>query len=124
MKTIATGFALSMLVISTSAQADTWSVSERLVSGINYSSGTWNVAVQGDKLSGKADMQVDNGTMLHYSLDGSISGGIYTVKLIDRDDDKKNCIWSGKPADGMGGKVIQGQAECDGSKLYIRGGVQ
>jgi hypothetical protein len=124
MKTIATGFALSMLVISTSAHADTWSVSERLVSGINYSSGTWNVAVQGDKLSGKADMQVDNGTMLHYSLDGSISGGIYTVKLIDRDDDKKNCIWSGKPADGMGGKVIQGQAECDGSKLYIRGGVQ
>jgi hypothetical protein len=124
MKKIATGIALSMLVISTSAHADTWSVSERLVSGINYSSGTWNVAVQGDKLSGKADMQVDNGTMLHYSLDGSISGGIYTVKLIDRDDDKKNCIWSGKPADGMGGKVIQGQAECDGSKLYIRGGVQ
>ena len=124
MKKIATGIALSMLVISTSAHADTWSVSERLVSGINYSSGTWNVAVQGDKLSGKADMQVDNGTMLHYSLDGSISGGIYTVKLIDRDDDKKNCIWSGKPADGMGGKVIQGQAECDGTKLYIRGGVQ
>ena len=124
MKKIATGFALSMLVISTSAQADTWSVSERLVSGINYASGTWNVAVQGEKLSGKADMQVDNGTMLHYSLDGSISGGVYTVKLIGRDDDKKHCVWSGKSADGMGGKVIQGQAECDGTKLYIRGGVQ
>jgi hypothetical protein len=124
MKKTATGIALSILIISTSAHADTWRVSERLVSGINYSSGTWNVAVQGDNLSGKADMQVDNGTMLHYSLDGSISGGVYTVKLIGRDNDKKNCIWSGKPADGMSGKVIQGQAECEGTKLYIRGGVQ
>ena len=124
MKKTAAGIALSILVISTSAHAEIWSVSERLVSGINYSSGTWNVAVQSDKLSGKADMQVDNGTMLHYTLDGSISGGVYTVKLVGRDDDKKNCIWSGKSADGMGGKVIQGQAECDGSKLYIRGGVQ
>ena len=124
MKKTAAGIALSILVISTSAHAEIWSVSERLVSGINYSSGTWNVAVQSDKLSGKADMQVDNGTMLHYTLDGSISGGVYTVKLVGRDDDKKNCIWSGKTADGMGGKVIQGQAECDGSKLYIRGGVQ
>ena len=124
MKKTAAGIALSILVISTGAHAEIWSVSERLVSGINYSSGTWNVAVQSDKLSGKADMQVDNGTMLHYTLDGSISDGVYTVKLIGRDDDKKNCIWSGKPVDGMGGKVIQGQAECDGSKLYIRGGVQ
>ena len=124
MKKTAAGIALSILVISTGAHAEIWSVSERLVSGINYSSGTWNVAVQSDKLSGKADMQVDNGTMLHYTLDGSISDGVYTVKLVGRDDDKKNCIWSGKPADGMGGKVIQGQAECDGSKLYIRGGVQ
>ena len=124
MKKTAAGIALSILVISTSAHAEIWSVSERLVSGINYSSGTWNIAVQNDQLSGKADMQLDNGTMLHYTLDGNISGGVYTVKLIGRDDEKKNCIWSGKPADGMGGKTIQGQAECDGTKLYIRGGVQ
>ena len=88
MKKTAAGIALSILVISTSAHAEIWSVSERLVSGINYSSGTWNVAVQSDKLSGKADMQVDNGTMLRYTLDGSISGGVYTVKLVGRDDDK------------------------------------
>ena len=111
-------------IMSSSATADTWSVSERLVSGINYASGTWNLNITGDKISGKADMQIDNGTMLHYTLDGSVAGGDYTVKLVGRDDDKKNCVWTGKAADGQGGKVIAGQAACDGTKLYIRGGVQ
>jgi hypothetical protein len=119
---LATSFAV--LLINSSALAETWSVSERLVSGINYASGTWNLNMQGDKLTGKAEMQIDNGTMLHYSLDGTVTGGVYSVTLVGRDDDKKNCVWTGKTADGQGGKVIAGQAECEGTKLYIRGGVQ
>ena len=124
MKKIALAAAFTALMISSSAYAETWSVSERLVSGINYASGTWNLNMQGDKLTGKAEMQIDNGTMLHYSVDGTVAGGVYSVTLVGRDDDKKNCVWTGKAADGQGGKVIAGQAECEGTKLYIRGGVQ
>ena len=124
MKKIALATSFAVLLINSSALAETWSVSERLVSGINYASGTWNLNMQGDRLTGKAEMQIDNGTMLHYSLDGTVTGGVYSVTLVGRDDDKKNCVWTGKTADGQGGKVIAGQAECEGTKLYIRGGVQ
>ena len=124
MKNIALATSFAVLLINSSAFAETWSVSERLVSGINYASGTWNLNMQGEKLTGKAEMQIDNGTMLHYSLDGTVTGGVYSVTLVGRDDDKKNCVWTGKTADGQGGKVIAGQAECEGTKLYIRGGVQ
>lgn len=124
MKNIALATSFAVLLINSSALAETWSVSERLVSGINYASGTWNLNMQGDKLTGKAEMQIDNGTMLHYSLDGTVTGGVYSVTIVGRDDDKKNCVWTGKTADGQGGKVIAGQAECEGTKLYIRGGVQ
>ena len=116
--------ALSVLLMSSNALADTWSVSERLVSGINYASGSWNVTVSGEKISGKADMQQDNGTMLTYSLDGSVSGGVYKVTLIGRDDGKKECVWTGKVAEGQASKNISGEAVCEGSKLFIRGGVQ
>lgn len=124
MKKMALATAFAALMISSNAFAETWSVSERMVSGINYASGTWNLNLQGDKLSGKAEMQIDNGTMLHYSIDGTVAGGVYTVTLVGRDDDKKNCVWTGKSTDGQGGKVIAGQADCEGAKLYIRGGVQ
>jgi hypothetical protein len=124
MNKIALATSFAVLLINSSALAETWSVSERLVSGINYASGTWNLNMQGDKLTGKAEMQIDNGTMLHYSVDGTVTGGVYSVTLVGRDDDKKNCVWTGKTADGQGGKVIAGQAECEGTKLYIRGGVQ
>ena len=115
---------LSVLLMSSDALADTWSVSERLVSGINYASGTWNVVVSGEKISGKADMQQDNGTLLTYSLDGSVSGGVYKVTLVGRDDGKKDCVWTGKVADGQESKIIAGEAICEGPKLFIRGGVQ
>ena len=34
--------------------------------------------------SGKGDMQLDNGTVLTYKLDGKVEGGVYTVNLVDR----------------------------------------
>lgn len=89
MKKLFLSLSLSVLLMSSNTLADTWSVSERLVSGINYASGDWNVVVSGEKISGKADMQQDNGTLLTYSLDGSVSGGVYKVTLVGRDDGKK-----------------------------------
>jgi uncharacterized protein (DUF2147 family) len=116
--------ALAAALMTTSALAATWSVTEQSASGIKYASGTWNINNEGDKVTGKADLQLDNGSVLTYKLDGSIAGGVYTVNLVGRDDSKKNCVWTGKAADGLGGKVFTGEAVCEGTKMTIRGGLQ
>ena len=46
MNKIALATSFAVLLINSSALAETWSVSERLVSGINYASGTWNLNMQ------------------------------------------------------------------------------
>ena len=72
---------LAAALMTTSALAATWSVTEQSASGIKYASGTWNISNEGDKVTGKADLQLDNGSVLTYKLDGSNAGGVYTVKI-------------------------------------------
>lgn len=115
----------ALLALSAPAFAGQWSVTESSKAGIKSSSGTWTVATEGDKVTGKAEMQNDKGSLLTYKLEGEVAGGVYTLKLVDRTDDKKNCVWTGKPAkiDGGHGAVFDGVAACDGSKFTIRAGV-
>jgi hypothetical protein len=69
-------------------------------------------------------LQFDNGKTLDYKLDGTLEGEVYTIKLVDRTDDKKNCVWTGKPAATAAGRVLSGDTVCDGSKFSIRAGLQ
>ena len=48
--------ALAAALMTTSALAATWSVTEQSASGIKYASGTWNINNEGDKVTGKADL--------------------------------------------------------------------
>jgi hypothetical protein len=121
---LAISTALAATIMTGSAVAATWSVTEQSASGIKYASGTWNINNEGEKVSGKADLQLDTGSVLSYKLEGSLAGGVYTINLVGRDDGKKNCVWTGKAAEGMGGKVYSGEAACEGTKITIRGGVQ
>ncbi len=114
--------ALAAVAFSASAYAAQWNVTEANAAGIKRAQGTWTVATEGDKVSGKGEMQLDNGSTLTYKLDGELAGGVYTLKLVDRTDSKKNCVWTGKPLDG--GRVFTGEAACDGEKLTIRAGLQ
>jgi hypothetical protein len=111
------------LAMTTGALAEKWSVTEQAASGIKYATGTWTLNAEGDKVAGKADMQLDNGTMLSYKLEGTVAGGVYTLNFVGRDDGKKNCVFTGKPSAGNA-RVYAGEAACEGQTLSIRGGVQ
>jgi len=113
--------ALAAAAFSASAYAAQWNVTEANKAGIKRAQGTWTVATEGDKVSGKSEMQLDNGSVLTYKLEGELTGGVYTLKLVDRTDSKKNCVWTGKPVEGAR-NVYFGEAACDGEKFIIRGG--
>ncbi|MGD9658265.1 MAG: hypothetical protein AB7U61_11635 [Methylocystis sp.] len=114
------------LAMCAAAAAETtkWSVTETNAVGIKVASGTWTLENAGGKLSGAANLQFDNGKMLDYKLEGTAEGEAYTVNLVDRTDDKKNCVWTGKPAATASGRVLSGEVKCDGSKFTIRAGQQ
>ncbi len=58
------------------AASATWLVTEENSGGIKGAQGRWTVEVDGDKLSGVAEMQADNGNQLTYKLEGSIADGV------------------------------------------------
>jgi hypothetical protein len=113
--------AFAVVAFSASASAGSWNVTEVATSGIKRANGTWMVATEGSKVSGKGDMQLDNGTVLTYKLDGKVEGGVYTVNLVDRTDGKKDCAWTGKPNEK--GNVIDGPVACGSEKFAIRADV-
>lgn len=117
--------AITLLALGSTAFAGQWNVTETASSGIRRSSGTWTLATEGDKVTGKGDMQLDNGTVLTYKLEGVVAGGVYSLKFADRTDGKKNCVWTGKPVESAsaGGRVINGEVACDGEKFLAKAGV-
>ncbi|MGE0234284.1 MAG: hypothetical protein AB7P43_02675 [Methylocystis sp.] len=117
--------AIGLAMCAAAAAENTkWSVTETNAVGIKVASGTWTLDNAGGKLSGAANLQFDNGKMLDYKLEGTAEGEAYTVNLVDRTDDKKNCVWTGKPAATASGHVLSGEVKCDGSKFTIRAGQQ
>lgn len=114
--------AVAVVAFSASAYAAGFSVTEIAASGIKRANGTWTLKTEGDKVTGKADMQLDNGTVITYTLDGKIEGGVYTVNLNDRTDGKKDCVWTGTAKEGA--KVYEGPVTCGSEKFVIRAGVQ
>ncbi len=113
--------AAAVVAFSASAYAASFNVTEVAPSGIKRANGTWTLTTEGDKVSGKGDMQLDNGSVQTYKIDGKIEGGVYTLNLTDRTDGKKDCVWTGKPNEG--GKVYNGEVVCAGEKFAIRAGV-
>ena len=114
--------AVAVVAFSASAYAAGFAVTEIATSGIKRANGVWTVTNDGGKLSGKADMQLDNGTVVTYKLDGKLEGTTYTVNLNDRTDGKKDCVWTGAAKEG--GKVYEGPVVCGSEKFVIRAGVQ
>lgn len=114
--------AVAVVAFSASAFAASYSVTEISSSGIKRANGTWKLTTEGDKVAGAADMQLDNGSVITYKLDGKVEGGVYTLNLKDRTDGKKDCVWTGKPNES--GKVFEGPVQCGSEKFSIRAGVQ
>jgi hypothetical protein len=114
--------AAAVVAFSATAYAASFSVTEISSSGIKRANGTWTVSTEGGKVSGKADMQLDNGSVQTYKIDGKVEGGVYTLNLNDRTDGKKDCVWTGKTSET--GKVVEGPVTCGSEKFTIRAGVQ
>ncbi len=114
--------AVAVVALTASAFAASYSVTEISTSGIKRANGTWKLTTEGDKVSGNADLQLDNGTVVTYKIDGKVEGGVYTVNLNERSDGKKDCVWTGKP--NQTGKVYEGPVQCGSEKFSIRAGVQ
>jgi hypothetical protein len=121
--TLATVAALVAISAPSLAAAENWNVTEENAVGIKSAQGVWNLKIEGDKLSGSASLQADNGNPLTYSVDGAVKDGVYTVKLDKRSDDKKGCVWTGHAQKATAaGKATGfiGDVACDGAKLVIR----
>jgi hypothetical protein len=110
-------------MFATSALAgQAWNVNEISTAGIKTSQGVWTVNAEGGKLTGKAEMQLDNGNTLTYGLEGGVADNVYTVNLTNRSDSKKGCVWTGKNAAEPAQKstVLMGEVVCEGSKFKVK----
>jgi hypothetical protein len=116
---------VAFVALNSTAFAAQWSVSEASAAGIKSYEGTWTLTTDGAKVTGKADLQNDKGALLNYKIEGEVAGDVYTLKLVDRTDGKKNCVWTGKQAKTVAGHGVayDGEVACDGSKFAIRAGV-
>jgi hypothetical protein len=127
MKKLALTTMAAILALSGAAFAagDTWLVTEENTGGIKGAQGNWSVKTEGAKLTGSATMQSGSGDTLTYTVDGTIENGVYTVKLNDRSDGKKNCVWTGHVPSGAGSQQhgLVGYAECEGAKLIVRASI-
>jgi hypothetical protein len=100
-----------------SAGGKSWNVTEEGFSGIKGAQGEWAVNVDGDKITGAANMQLATGATLTYTIDGSVKDSVYTVKLSNRTDGKNGCVWTGQAPAGDDAKThgLIGKVACDGN---------
>jgi hypothetical protein len=113
-----------LIAVTTSglANSQVWNVTEEGLSGVKSSQGVWTVNIEGNnKLSGRAEMQLDNGNTRAYKLDGSIADSLYTMNIVDRTDGKSGCVWSGhspahsdQKSHGLIGEVL-----CNGNVRFM-----
>lgn len=109
-------FAAAFAATIVPAAADTFYVTEYNSGGVSYAQGSWSFTATGGKLAGKAELQLQNGTPLTYAIEGEAAAGVYTVKMDDRSDNKKSCIWTGKPKPDT--PIVYGEVKCDGNLTF------
>lgn len=119
--------ATAVIIIGSNAPAlaakQHWNVTEENAVGIKSAQGAWDLTIEGEKLNGSASLELDNGNPLTYSVTGDVKDGAYSVKLENRSDDKKGCVWSGHAGNATAaGKStgLVGDVVCDGGKMKIR----
>jgi hypothetical protein len=121
--TLITAVAIAAISGSAMAASQSWNITEENAAGIKSAQGTWSLKTEGDNLSGSATVQRDNGNTVTYNVEGELKDGSYTVKLDNRSDEKKGCVWTGhaQKATALGKATgYIGDVTCEGSKFVIR----
>ncbi len=117
--------ALGGLVGPASAASQNWNVTEESSSGVKAGQGVWSVHTDPEgKISGAANLQLDNGKSLTYTISGHVKDALYKIEMTDRSDGKKGCVWDGHvPAGGDKSHGLIGTAVCaNGVKVIVRAG--
>lgn len=108
-----------------SAASQNWNVTEESSSGVKAGQGVWSVNTDPEgKIVGTANLQLDNGKLLTYTISGYVKDALYKIEMSDRSDGKNGCVWDGHvPAGGDKSHGLIGTAVCDGGvKLIVRAG--
>lgn len=118
---VKTAVVLLLTAAPAAAVTQMWNVSEQSSSGIALGQGTWAVSIDGDKLSGKAEMQYDDGKPYTYSFEGAKSESGYDINLTGRTDKKDGCVWSGRLPSGADPKSLKliGKVQCASGGAFI-----
>jgi hypothetical protein len=117
--------ALCGLAGPASAASQNWNVTEESSSGVKAGQGVWSVNTDPEgKIVGTANLQLDNGKLLTYTISGYVKDALYKIEMSDRSDGKNGCVWDGHvPAGGDKSHGLIGTAVCDGGvKLIVRAG--
>lgn len=117
--------ALCSLAGPASAASQNWNVTEESSSGVKAGQGVWSVNTDPEgKIVGTANLQLDNGKLLTYTISGYVKDALYKIEMSDRSDGKNGCVWDGHvPAGGDKSHGLIGTAVCDGGvKLIVRAG--
>lgn len=103
------------------AASQVWNVTEESSSGIKKDQGKWSLNVDGGKISGTADMQLDNGDTLTYKLEGSVEDAVYKVSMSDRTDGQAGCVWTGHSPAKVDAKShgLIGEVLCNGKPGFV-----
>lgn len=124
-KLLITIIALCGLAGPASAASQNWNVTEESSSGVKAGQGVWSVNTDPEgKIVGTANLQLDNGKLLTYTISGYVKDALYKIEMSDRSDGKNGCVWDGHvPAGGDKSHGLIGTAVCDGGvKLIVRAG--
>lgn len=117
--------ALCGLAGPASAASQNWNDTEESSSGVKAGQGVWSVNTDPEgKIVGTANLQLDNGKLLTYTISGYVKDALYKIEMSDRSDGKNGCVWDGHvPAGGDKSHGLIGTAVCDGGvKLIVRAG--
>jgi hypothetical protein len=106
------------------AESQVWNITE-VTQSVGGPQGQWHLTIAGDKISGKANMQSGTGAIVTYTLDGSIKGAEFTVKMSERTDGKNGCVATGNTTlnEDQKSHRLVAKVQCEGGhKFFIKGG--
>lgn len=115
---------LGLIGSSAMAGEQVWNVTE-VAESVPGAQGQWHLTVDGEKASGKANLQTHTGALVTYGLEGTLGGAQFAFTMTQREDGKNGCAVSGHTTlnDDQRSHRFVGEVRCEHNvKFYVKGG--
>ncbi len=105
------------------AASQNWNITE-VAESVSGAQGQWRLNIDGNKVSGDANMQSHTGAPLTYNLEGTMNGQDFTLTMANRTDGKNGCVVNGHTTaiEGQASRRVTGKVDCGGKFFYVTGG--